>query len=58
LSADITVRLAPLRGVDDPIGAGPLPAGRERVSARDDLSVDPAVDAGRFRDDPVLERAD
>jgi hypothetical protein len=47
--------LAPLRG-EESTGDGPLLAGRERVSARDDLAADPAA-VCRFRD-VVLERAD
>jgi hypothetical protein len=53
----MTVRLAPPRGAGDPTEAGPSLTERERVSPRD-LAVDPAADAGRFRDDAVLERAD
>jgi hypothetical protein len=57
LSADITVRLAPLRGAP-PIGGALSVVSRDRVSARDDLAADDAVVARRFRDDALLERAD
>jgi hypothetical protein len=53
----MTVRLAPLRGVDA-IGDAPSEASRERVSARDDLAAEAAAVACRFLDDAVLERAD
>jgi len=57
LSADITVRLVPVRGAD-PMESDSLLTGRERVSAREDLAADAAADARRFRDDAELERAD
>jgi hypothetical protein len=53
----MTVRLAPLRGAP-PIGGAVSVVSRDRVSPRDDLAVDDAAVARRFRDDAVLERAD